>query len=221
MAERIVEAYTGEYAGGKSENALNRALELARRGRKVTLVDLDLVEPCYTLRPIQRELTDRGVDVIAWETGQMTGLGEAGTSIKPEARWALRREGEIILDIGYGAEGARTLRLLEGASSDPDLKVYAVININRPMTSGVKEIVEHVRGLGRVDGLINNSHLGDETTVEDVQKGAGVVSEAARLLGLPVIATSAVVGVAEKIGPVDCMGNSVRALERLMPRAFW
>ena len=44
--------------------------------------------------------------------------------------------------------------------------------------------------MGRVDGLINNSHLGDETTVEDVQRGAGVVSEAAGLLGLPVIATS-------------------------------
>ena len=30
MNERIVEAYIGEYAGGKSENALNRALELSR-----------------------------------------------------------------------------------------------------------------------------------------------------------------------------------------------
>ena len=82
------------------------------------------------------------------------------------------------------------------------------------MTSGVRgEIVEHVRGLGRVDGLINNSHLGDETTVDDVQKGARVVSEAAGLLGLPVIATSAAAPVAEKIGPFDCMGNPVRPLE--------
>ena len=221
MPERIVEAYTGEYAGGKSENALNRALELARRGRKVTLVDLDIVEPCYTLRPIQKELAARGVNVIAWETKQTTGLGEAGTSIKPEARWALRREGDIILDIGYGVEGARTLRLLEGASSNPDLRVYAVINISRPMTSGVKEIVEQVRGMGRIDGLINNSHLGDETTVEVVQNGARVVSEAAGLLGLPVIATAAAAAVAEKIGPADCMGNPVRSLERFMPRAFW
>lgn len=221
MAERIVEAYTGEYAAGKSENALNRALELARQGRKVTLVDLDLVEPCYTLRPLQQELTARGVDVIAWKTEQMTGLGEAGTSIKPEARWALRRPGAIILDIGYGAAGAGTLRLLEGAACDPDLKVYAVININRPLTSGVGEIVEHVRGLGRVDGLINNSHLGDDTTVEDVQRGAGVVGEAAAILGLPVVATSAAMPVAEQMGPFDCLGNPVRPLERLMPGAFW
>jgi Mrp family chromosome partitioning ATPase len=51
---RVLEAYTGEYASGKSENAVNRAVELARQGRRVTLVDLDLVEPCYTLRPLKK-----------------------------------------------------------------------------------------------------------------------------------------------------------------------
>ena len=52
----IIEAYVGEYASGKSENAVNRALELKRQGLAVTLVDLDTVEPCYTLRPIKQEL---------------------------------------------------------------------------------------------------------------------------------------------------------------------
>jgi len=218
---RIVEAYIGEYAGGKSENALNRALELARQGRKVTLVDLDIVEPVYTLRPIQEELAGLGVTVIAWKTRETMGLGEAGTTLKPGARWALRREGDIILDIGYGVEGAKTLNLIEGAGTDPDLRVVAVINISRPMTAGVEDIVEHVREMGRIDGLLNNTHLSDETTVEVVQEGARVVTEAARRLGLPVVATAAVAEIAEKIGPVDCMGNPVRALTRFMHRSFW
>lgn len=221
MSDRIVEAYIGEYAGGKSENAVNRAVELANRGRKVTLVDLDIVEPVYTLRPIQEELKALGVDVIAWKTSETTGLGEAGTVIKPEARWALRREGDIILDIGYGVEGAKTLNLLEGARTDPDLKVFAVINISRPMTAGVEDIIEHVKEIGRVDGLINNTHLAEETTVELVQEGARVVARAAEVLGLPVIASAAEKKIAEKIGPVDCMGNPVRPLKRFMPKAFW
>jgi len=221
MSKRIVEAYTGEYAGGKSENALNRALALARRGRKVTLVDLDIVEPVYTLRPIQEELRALGVNVIAWKTRETVGLGEAGTTLKPGARWALRHEGDIILDIGYGVEGTRTLNLLEGAGTDPDLQVIAVINISRPMTAGVGDIVEHVGELGRVDALLNNTHLSDETTVEVVQEGARVVTEAARRLGLPVAATAAVAGIAEEIGPVDCMGNPVRVLTRFMQKAFW
>jgi len=221
MPDRIVETYVGEYAGGKSENAVNRALELARLGRRVTLVDLDIVEPVYTLRPIREELKALGVEVIAWKTPETTGLGEAGTLIKPEARWALRREGDVILDIGYGVEGAKTLNLLEGARTDPDLKVFAVINTSRPMTAGVADIVEHVREMGRVDGLINNTHLADETTVEVVQEGAGVVTRAAEILGLPVIASVAEKGIAEKMGPVDCMGNPVRPLDRFMPGAFW
>lgn len=221
MADRIVEAYIGEYAAGKSESAINRALELARQGRKVNLVDLDMVEPFYTLRPLQEELSGLGLDVVAWKTEDTVGLGEAGTVIKPAARWALRRQGDIILDIGYGVDGARTLNLLEGAVRDPDLKVFAVINISRPMTASVKDIVAEVSAMGRVDGLINNTHLAGETTVELVQEGARVVSEAAAGLGLPVVATLADARLAEKIGPADCMGNPVRPLERFMPRAFW
>ncbi|NPV74111.1 MAG: hypothetical protein HPY89_10075 [Pelotomaculum sp.] len=221
MAGRTVEAYTGEYASGKSENAVNRALELAGRGRRVTLVDLDIVEPAYTLRPIQDELRAKGVDVIAWRTGEAPGSGEAGGLIRPQARWALRRQGDIILDVGYGAEGLKTLNLLEGAGTDPDLKVLAVINARRPLTAGVEDIVEYVRGMGRVDGLINNTHLAGETTAAVVQEGARTVAEAAGILGLPVVATAAVAEIAWEIGPLDCMGNPVRPLTRFMQKAFW
>ncbi|MFX4262905.1 hypothetical protein ACOBQJ_11945 [Pelotomaculum propionicicum] len=221
MTDRIVEAYIGEYAAGKSESAINRALELARQGRKVNLVDMDMVEPFYTLRPLQKELSNLGLDVIAWKTEETMGLGEAGTLVKPAARWALKREGDIILDIGYGVDGARTLNLLEGAVKDPDLKIFAVINVSRPMTSSVKDIVAEVSAMGRVDGLVNNTHLAGETTVELVQEGARKVSEAAAILGLPVVATFAGAKIAEKIGPKDCMGNPVRPLERFMQKAFW
>ncbi|MDP3051170.1 MAG: hypothetical protein Q8N20_07485, partial [Eubacteriales bacterium] len=144
MTHRIVEAYTGEYASGKSEVAVNRALELVGFGREVTLVDLDVVEPCYALRPIKKELTAKGLHVVAWETRDTVGLGEAGTILKAEARWALRRSGDIIFDIGYGVEGARTLNLIEGVDEEPSLVVLAVVNTSRPMTGSVRDIVEHV-----------------------------------------------------------------------------
>ncbi len=221
IVQRIVEAYIGEYAGGKSEVALNRALELGREGRKVTLVDLDIVEPCYTLRPIKHLLEERGVCVLAWETRKTFGLGEAGTVLKADARWALRREGDVILDIGYGVEGSKTLSLVEGARTEKNLCILAVINVSRPMTGTVDDIVEHVKGMMPVHGLVNNTHLGDETTPEVVQAGAGVVDGAARILGLPVVATTAVEEVARAIGPRDASGHPVRALTRYMPQAFW
>lgn len=221
IPKRVVEAYVGEYASGKSEVAINRALELSRQGRQVSLVDLDIVEPCYTLRPIKKELSDLGVSVMAWDTSETFGLGEAGSTIRPQNRWALKRPGDIILDIGYGIEGSRTLNLLEGADKDPDLRVYAVINIYRPMTSSTDDIVQYVRELGRVDGIINNSHLGGETTPESVQRGASELSRAAAILNLPMIATSVVQELAGEIGPADIMGNPVWTIKRFMPRTLW
>ena len=73
----IIEAYVGEFASGKSENAINRALDLLESGRQVTLIDLDLVAPFYTLRPIQAQLKERGLNVVTWETGKTMGLGSS------------------------------------------------------------------------------------------------------------------------------------------------
>ncbi len=219
--EPIIEAYVGEYASGKSENAVNRAIDLCRRGLPVTLVDLDTVEPVYTIRPIKKELEAMGMNVVAWETRDTVGLGEAGSVIKGSMRWVLRRPGNIIMDVGYGVHGARIFNLIEGAFENPHLKIIAVINMSRPFTSTVENILEYVATLGRVDALLNNTHMAEETTAEIVQKGAAGVAEAARILGLPVVATSAVREVADKIGPVDAAGNLVWPLERIMPRTFW
>lgn len=217
-----MEAFIGEYASGKSEVALNRALALlAKDGSPVTLVDLDLVEPFYTLRPIKKELEDKGLDVIAWETKNTMGLGEAGTLIKPEMRWVIKRPGHIILDIGYGVEGAKKLRLVEDGQPGGELKVYVVINIARPITGDVENIVEFVRTLGHVDGIINNSHLGDDTDIEIIQEGARVVTEAARQLGLPVVWTTVDIRFQGQINEKDVMGNPVVYLKRYMNRTFW
>lgn len=233
---RIREAYVGEYASGKSEVAVNRALRLYEAGRRpVTLVDFDLVEPFFTLRPLKKELEEKGIKVLAWETLNTIGLGEAGNLLLPEVRWALRREGDIILDVGYGAAGADKLRLLEDINEDINtedggknisreekLRVYAVINIARPLTGDVRSIVDYVRSLGPlVQGLINNSHWGDDTELAVIYQGAEVVTEAAKVLGLPVIWTTVDQKFAKQIGEYDQLGNPVFFLQRYMQRAFW
>jgi len=194
---------------------------LQRQGLAVTLADLDTVEPCYTLRPLKRELEAQGVQVLGWETAQVPGWGEVGSILHPAVRWALHREGSVIIDVGYGVAGAGTLHLLEGVDREPDLRVLAVINATRPLTSTRTAIIAHIRSLGRVDGLINNTHLGDETTVALVQEGAGLVTAAARELGLPVVATAVVEELARLLGERDREGNPVRVLHCYMPGAFW
>lgn len=218
---RIVEAYLGEFASGKSEVAINRALDLKRQNRIVTLVDLDIVEPFYTIRPLKRELEALGLQVIGWETAETKGLGEAGNLLKPAMKWVLRREGDIILDIGYGVEGAKTLNLVEEKDQYPELKIFVVLNIARPMTSDLEEVVQYIQTLGPVHGLINNTHLGSETDLTFVEQGSQIITEAARRLNLNVIATTVDHRLQEEMGSVDSCGNPVRLLHRYMDRSFW
>ena len=220
---RIVEAYVGEYASGKSENAVNRAIEIKKNAQdQVTLVDLDTVEPFYTLRPLKRKFKDEfDIDVVTWETSETIGLGEAGSVIKPEMRWVLRREGNLILDIGYGVHGAKILNLLEEVDKCPEFRIYAVINSCRPITGTVQDIVEYVRSLGKVDGIVNNTNLGDDTTVEVINDGLDMVGQAAKELNIHIVYTAVDEKLINYFGDKDKNSNPIKKITRFMPNSMW
>jgi hypothetical protein len=218
--DRIIEAYIGEYASGKSEMAINRALEMKSQGRQVTLVDLDTVEPFYTLRILKKMLEEKGLKMISFAREDSFGLGETGAMLNPRARWALRNAGDIILDIGYGVHGARTLNLVEGAYESPDLKIIAVINATRPMTDSPEKIKEYLRELGRVDAIVLNTHLGDQTTAAIIKTGNDMIQTAAREVGIPI----AYVAINEELrGQIAAQEYNlpVKYIKRYMPAAIW
>lgn len=220
MAERV-EAYLGEYAAGKSEVAVNRALACLAQGEQVTLVDLDLVEPTYTLRPLKPKLIPLGLTVIAWSTAETVGLGEAGMTLHPQAKAALRRPGTVILDVGYGPYGSSVLNLIDGIWEHPGLKQYLIVNTARPLTSTVALILEEAARFEQLTGLINNTHLGDESTAELVQRGAELVALAANELDIPMLASCALRPLADEIGSEDITGCPVWPLDRYLQDAFW
>lgn len=218
--ERVLEAYVGEYASGKSEIAINRALELLSQGRTVTLVDLDTVEPFYTLRSLKPVLEEKGLQVISYSKQDAFGLGETGAMLNPQARWALRRSGDIVLDIGYGVYGARTLNLVEGAYESKELRVLAVINYSRPLTGTRERIREYILDLGRVDAIVANTHLGSDTTIEVIEAGNIEIMHVARELGIPVDFIAVEESFKDSLG-LDSSGIPIKYIHRYMPAAMW
>ncbi len=223
---RKVEVYCGAYASGKSETAINRARQYVAKGEKITLVDLDSVEPAYTLRPLVGTLTDMGMNVVAQTNYE--GLGEAATYVNGEQINCLRNEGDIIIDVGYGAGGLDILDIINDIDKEEHLNIYLVINTSKFETSSVENILEYIefsKGLEarpwkKFSGLISNTHLGDETTKEDVINGYEMIKEAAQKVGLPIFA----IGVAEAIADgfeSEYDDVPVWVYKRMMPTALW
>ncbi len=226
--ERFVEVFCGAYASGKSENALNRAIHFAKKGEKIILVDLDSVEPAYCLRPIIPRLEAQGVDIIAQR--DYFGLGEAGGIVTGEQVNCLSREGNIIIDVGYGASGLDILDILTGVEDEKNLKIYLVVNTSKFETSNVENIIEYyhfAHGLNKkpwkkFSGLISNTHFGPQTTREDIIHGYEILKEAALQLNVPIVAIGADIGLKAAMpqdGKYD--GVEIWYLERHMPDAMW
>ena len=224
---RRVEVFTGAYASGKSEISINRALDLFNEGEDIILVDLDTVEPAYTLRPIQKDIEKLGIKVITQEN--YFGLGETGNTITSEQLNCLYSGKDIVIDVGYGAGGLDILDVLNGIEKEQDLNIYMVINASKFETSTVESIVEYVNwstGTTKKDwkkfsGIISNTHFSYETTREDVIRGYEITKKAAGLLNLPIIAICVSEGIYPAFEGGSYDGVPIRQLKRFMPKALW
>lgn len=221
---RVVEIYAGAYASGKSETALNRARQYAQLNKQIILVDLDTVEPAYTLRPIANDLRQMGIDVITQPDN--FGLGEAASYVTPAQVNFLSNDGDIIVDVGYGAGGLDILDIVNNIDKETNLQAYLVVNTAKFETSTVDNIIEYVDFAGGSErkydfsGMISNTHFGDETTKEDVINGYNKLKTASQKVNIPIRA----IGIDEKLAQdfgLTYDGVEVWTYKRMMPKAFW
>ncbi len=209
MDRRRVTVFLGHFGSGKTEIALNRALDLAARGVAVTVADLDVVKPYFRTRSGRAILADAGVELLAPEGPN---IHADLPIIVPQIRSALRSgERRLILDVGGDDTGARVLGSLADVLPVDDTDVLAVLNFRRPSTPDVASAVAMVRaieavGRVRVTGLVSNTHLMAETTPEVVLDGYRNAREAADRLGVPVTAVTVVDGCAGDLdrAALDC-----------------
>lgn len=223
---RFVEVFAGAYASGKSETSINRARQFAKNGEKITLVDLDTVEPAYTLRPITKELQTMGINVITQPDN--FGLGEAASYITPAQINCLSSDGNIIIDVGYGAGGLDILDIITNIGEEKNLKIYLVVNTSKFETSTVDNIVEYItfseglekRPWKKFTGMISNTHFGDETTKEDIINGYEKLKKASEIVNLPIRA----IGIPEELAnkfETTYDKTDTWIYKRMMPKAFW
>ena len=180
----------GGFGSGKTEVSVNLALQSARAGRSVRLVDLDIVNPYFRCREARASLENEGVEVIA----PAGSLASADLPvILPRLAALFREESPVlnIFDVGGDDLGARVLSSFHGCLGQGAYHLWQVINGKRPFTQtpwGCRNMREDIEraSRARVTGLLVNTHLMDETTPEVIVEGWSLAQEVARAQNLPI-----------------------------------
>ncbi|MBQ8301850.1 MAG: P-loop NTPase [Clostridia bacterium] len=63
--ETRIHIFSGHFGSGKTEVALNFAMKLKEKGEKVTIVDLDIVNPYFRTNDAREILNKNGIKLIA------------------------------------------------------------------------------------------------------------------------------------------------------------
>ena len=74
MEHKRLTLFAGHYGSGKTNIAVNYALQLASENKKVTIADLDIVNPYFRTKDSAKELEDAGVEVIIDDRDERPGV---------------------------------------------------------------------------------------------------------------------------------------------------
>ncbi len=184
----------GHYGSGKTNIAVNMALELAGQKDNVVVADLDIVNPYFRTMDSKEEFEKAGIRMI------VSPYANSNLDIPalPQEMYAIvdDRTLNCVIDVGGDDRGAYALGRLSPAIREEDnYDMFLVVNRFRPLTPDAVSTIEVMREIEgaaslKFTGIINNSNLGAETQPEDVIASAEYAEEVARLSGLPLVLTS-------------------------------
>ena len=162
-----ITALVGHYGCGKTNLAANLALEMSKSG-KVTVVDIDIVNPYFRTADFKDEFEKQGISLVTTEY--------ANTNLDiPVLNFDIASISEnsdyVIIDVGGGSDGAAALGRYHTVLEEKNTQILYVFNMYRGLSAeetaqSMREI-EHACRM-KCTALVNNSNLGTMTEPEDI-----------------------------------------------------
>ncbi len=194
MKFKRITIISGHYGSGKTNIAVNLALDLKSRAENVALADIDIVNPYFRSKDSEEMLKKAGIRLICSEYAN----SNVDIPALPQDMYSVTDDKSLfsILDVGGDERGALALgRIAPKIREENDFDMLYVVNKFRPLTKDANSAIEIMCEIEaacglKFTGIINNSNLGPETKMEDVLNSLEYANEISRLTNLPIVRTT-------------------------------
>ena len=190
MEHKRITLLAGHYGSGKTNVAVNLAFALRKEHDRVTIADIDIVNPYFRTKDSAAELEAAGIRLIC---SAYANSNVDVPALPPEVYSVTDdRTQTVVMDIGGDDRGALALgRYTPAILAENNFEMLLVINCYRPLTRDIDsllEVMHEIETAGGLpfSGLVNNSNIGEETTAQDVLDSCAIAEDISRKTGLPV-----------------------------------
>ena len=208
--DKRIRLFIGHYGSGKSEVSINYVTKLREQVEgEVALADLDVVNVYFRSREKKDLMKDLGITPIDSSINTTTlDLPAVSAEIM---RPLNDKSVNYVIDVGGDNVGGKVVGRFANQFNLNDYDMFYVVNANREKTQTAKEVLQYIDAIEatsklKVTGLINNTHMLKETTVEDVLKGQYVAREVSKIRNIPIKYISCLESIVDKL-PKDLEGD--------------
>ena len=190
MFSKRVNVFMGHYGSGKTFIAVNYAIYLSKLNKKVSIYDLDIVNPYFRTIDASNLLQKNKVELV------VSPFAETNVDIPAMNAMSYKMVDDLdrfaVADIGGDDRGALALgRFRDKIREENNYECFFVVNPYRPETRTIEGAIEVKNEIEKAGGLkftaiVNNANLGAETTKENILYGLKFTEELSKKIGLPV-----------------------------------
>ena len=194
MEAKRITLFAGHYGSGKTNIAVNYALKLRGEGKPVVIADLDIVNPYFRTKDIEKELSEAGLRLISSQYAS----SNVDLPALPQDVYSIvdNNTEYAVMDIGGDDRGAYALgRYADSIKKENNYEMVMVINMYRPLTRDVESTLEVMAEIEaacsmKFTAIANNSNIGEETTAQDVLDSLSYADGVSKATGLPLVLTT-------------------------------
>ena len=188
--DKRIRIIIGHYGSGKSEFSMNYVTKLRELvDTKVAISDLDVVNVYFRTREKRDFLQSKNILPID-SSVQATSLDLPAVSAQVTGP-ITDKTYNYVVDVGGDDVGARVIGRFSHLIEEDDYDMFCIVNANRENTQTAQDVIKHIKSIEytsklKVTGLISNTHLVRETTIDDILKGQSLVKEVSNLTNIPI-----------------------------------